>query len=84
MSSISFELTIDIGNTSTEFLGVSLDLSLNIYSPYRKPNSKTSYINNNSNKNIRNNIPKMIEKRLCKLSKNEEVFNTSKAYTKMH
>ena len=44
MSSIGFENTIDIGNTSTEFLDVSLDLSLNTYSPYRKPNSKTSYI----------------------------------------
>ena len=29
-------------------------------------------------KNIRNNIPKMIEKRLCELSKNEEVFNNIK------
>ena len=82
MSSIGFEITIDIGNTSTEFLDISLDLLLNTYCPYRKPNSKTNYINNNSNhpKNIRNNIPKMIEKRLCKLSKNEEVFSNIKGF----
>ena len=65
-----FEITIDIGNTSTEFLDVSLDQSLNTYCPYCKPNSKTNYINNNSNhpKSIRNNIQKMVEKRLLKLT----------------
>ena len=61
MSSIGFKITINIDNTSTEFLNVSLDLSLNTY---RKPNSKTNYINNNFNhlKNIRNNIPKAFKK----------------------
>ena len=49
MSFISFEITIDIGNTSTKFLDITLDLLLNTYCPYRKPNSKTNCINKNSN-----------------------------------
>ena len=61
---------------------ITLDLLLNTYCPYRKPYSKTNNINNNSNnpKNIHNIIQKMIEKRLCKLSKNEEVFSNIKAF----
>ena len=63
MPSIDFEITIDIDNTNTKFLDVSLDLSQNTYCPYREPNSKTNYINNsNHHKNVRTNIPKMIEK----------------------
>ena len=83
MSSTSFEITTDIGNTSTEFLDISLDLLLKTFCPFRKPNFKTNYINNNNSnhpKNIRNNVPKMIAKRLCKLSKNEEVFSNIKGF----
>ena len=80
MSSIGFEITIDNGYTSTEFLDVSLNLSLNTCCFYRKPNFKTNYINKNSNhpKKIRKKMSKFIEKRLCKLSKSEEVFNNIK------
>ena len=64
MSSKGFEITIDNGNTSTEFLDVSLDLLLNTYCSYRKPYSTTNYIKNHSNhpKNIRSSIPEKIKK----------------------
>ena len=75
MSSIAFEITTDIGITCTEFLDVLL---LNTYCPYRKPNFKTNYINNNSN--YPKNIPKMIENRLCKISKDEKVFSSIKEF----
>ena len=45
ISSIGFKNTIDIGNTSTKFLNVSLDLIISNYHLYGKPNSKTIYIN---------------------------------------
>ena len=76
MFSTVFEITIDIGNTSTEFIDVSLDL--NNFCLFRKPNSKAYYINYNHSKNVRNTIPKMIEKKLFKLFKNEEVFKNIK------
>jgi len=80
ISNIGFEITIDIGSTTTDFLDVHLDLALNNYQPYHKPNSKTIYINNGSNhpKRIRENIPIMIEKRISGLTKNIESFNNNK------
>ena len=77
MFSIGFEITVDIG---TKILDVFLDLSLNIYCPYCKPNSETNFNKNNSDNS--KNICNMIEKRLCKLSKNEEVFNKLRILSK--
>ena len=82
MSSTGFEITIDIGNTSTEFIDVSLDL--NNFCLYRKPNSKAYYINYNHSKNVRNTIPKMIEKNYLNCLRMKKFLRTSKAYTKMH
>ena len=80
ISQLGFEIVIDIGNTTSNFLDISLNLSLNTYCPTTKPNSKTTYINNESNhpKIIRKNIPLMIENRLCKLSKCKESFDNVK------
>ena len=80
MSKIGFEITIEIGETSIDFLDISLDLTCDKFCPYKKPNSKTCYINNGSNhpKQIRENIPKMIEQRLSKLSKNKNIFDNIK------
>ena len=80
MSKIGFEITIDIGNTTSNFLDISLNLTLNTYWPFTKPNAKTTYINNGSNhpKIIRKNLPLMIENRLRKLSKCKESFDNVK------
>ena len=62
---IGFDIVIDNGNTTSNFLDISLNLTLNTYCPFTKPNSKTTYINNGSNhpKIIRKNIPLMIRNR---------------------
>ena len=69
MSKVGFDFIINIGNTSTDFLDVTLDLSSNNFYPFKKPNSKICYICNGSNhpKKIRENIPKMNKIRLSKL-----------------
>ena len=48
ISQIGFDIVIDIGNTTLNFLDISLNLSLNTYCLFTKPNSKTTYINNGS------------------------------------
>ena len=57
-----------------------MNLTLNNYCPFTKPNAKIIYINNGSNhpKIIRKNIPLMVENRLNKLSKNKESFDNIK------
>ena len=49
MLKIGFDIIINIGNTSTGFLDVTLDQSSNIFCPFKKPDSKTCYISNRSN-----------------------------------
>ena len=80
MAQIGFDIVIDIGSTTSNFLDISLNLTLNNYCPFTKPNAKIIYINNGSDhpKIIRKNIPIMIESRLCKLSKNKELYKRNK------
>ena len=68
---LGFKITIDIGTTKCNFLDISLDTSNNTFKPYQKENSSIKYINNFSNHPsiIKKNLPKMIEKRLNRLSK---------------
>lgn len=77
---IGFKITIEICHTYTDFLDVTLNLGNNTYYPYKKPNSKTYYINKSSNHPhyIKNKLPSMIHKRLCNLSTNKTVFDRSK------
>ena len=42
--SIGFKITLEVGNMKSNFLDIALDLASDSYSPYRKPNSETSYI----------------------------------------
>ena len=76
---LGFKITIDIGTTKCNFLDISLDTSNNIFKPYQKENSNIIYVNNYSNHPpiIKKNLPQMIEKRLNRLSKNEEIFKNS-------
>ena len=62
---------------STDFLDVTLDLSNNIFKPFRKPNAASVYIDANSNHPgyIKKELPKMGEKRITSLSANAQIFD---------
>ena len=57
-------ITVETNLKTVYFLDVRLDLIDNTYQPYRKPNSKTAYINKHSNHppNILKELPKAINK----------------------
>ena len=65
--------------TQVQFLDVTLDLKNEIYKPYIKPGDKPTYVHSESNHppSILRNIPLSINKRLSKISANEENFNTA-------
>ena len=65
--------------TQVQFLDVTLDLKNEIYKPYIKPGDKPTYVHSDSNHppSIIRNIPQSINKRLSKISANEEIFNTA-------
>ena len=62
------------------FLDLKLNLSNGKYEPYNKPDNKPLYINVKSNHppNIIKNFPKIISRRINKLSSDKTVFNNSK------
>jgi hypothetical protein len=69
-------ITIEVGLTRVNFLDVVLDLEKEIFKPYRKPGDKPVYVNACSNHppRVLKNIPLGINRRLCDISCNEEVF----------
>ena len=77
---IGFKITMEIGMTKCNFLDITLDLANNCYMPYRKENSSIRYISSDSNhpKIIKKNLPKMIEKRLNRLSTDLRTFDNAK------
>ena len=80
MSGIGFKITIEAGAKITNFLDITLDLRNNRYHPFRKENSRTSYIHCKSNHpfHIKKEIPKMVQKRLSSLSKDQQAFEENK------
>ena len=76
-----FKITVEIGLKRAEFLDVVLDLNLNSYRPFRKPNSETIYMSKDSNhpRYIKKQIPAMVNKRLNLLSKNKSDFDFVKS-----
>jgi hypothetical protein len=77
MKDLGFSITIESGAVSTEFLDVTLNLRLNTFHPFKKPNSKTTYVHRHSNHppHVTRAIPKMVQHRLCRLSKNKAAFD---------
>ena len=75
-----FKITIESGLFQTDFLDVSFNISNSSYQPYNKPNSPILYVNYNSNhpRQILKQLPETINRRLIKLSNNEESFNNVK------
>ena len=74
------EITIKVNMKIVQFLDVNLDLNTGTYKPFMKENSTPVYVHVESNhpKKIKENIPKMINDRLCTLSSNAEMFNATK------
>ena len=74
------KIIINANMKVVQFLDVCLDLNTRSYKPYLKVNSEPVYVHVESNhpKKIKENIPKMINDRLCTLSSNEEMFKATK------
>ena len=64
---------------SVEFLDTTLDLKSGTFKPYIKPGDKPTYVHSGSNHPpaIIKNIPISVNKRLSKLSANEEIFKNA-------
>ena len=72
----NLNITIEVGLTRVVFLDVTFDLEKEIYKPYRKPGDKPLYVSSWSNHPplVLKNIPLGINRRLCEISCNKEVF----------
>ena len=79
--SCGLNITVKRNLKTADFLDVRLDLTNNAYQPYRKPNSKTVYINKHSNHppNILKDLPKAINKRITDISCNQDIFDAAKS-----
>ena len=71
-----FNITLEKSLKRVEFFDVIMDLNQNSYRPYRKPNSETIYMSNQSNhpNYIKKQIPIMVNNRLNSLSKKKADF----------
>ena len=76
-----FNITIDANLKSVNFLDVTFNLETDTYKPYMKPNNSPLYVHTQSDHppNILRNIPMSVNKRLCSISSNEEIFDSAKA-----
>ena len=72
----NLSITIEVGLTRVNFLDVTLDLSKETLKPYRKPGDKPQYVSSWSNHppRVLENIPLGINRRLCEISSNQEIF----------
>ena len=72
-----FSITIEVNIKVVNFLDITMDLRTGLYKPFMKPNDCPTYINKDSNhpQSITRNIPEAVNRRLCSISANEDVFN---------
>ena len=75
----NLKITIEANKKVINYLDVTLNLTNNTYSPYKKPNDTPIYVSTLSNHppSVLKAIPKGINQRLSNLSANEEIFNNS-------
>ena len=80
MKDIGLSITIDVGMTRCNFLDITLDLANKCHMPYKRENSSIKYMNRSCNRSmtIKNNLPRMVEERLIRLSTDPNVFNDAK------
>ena len=76
------DITIECNIKIVNYLDVTFNLNDSSYRPYHKPDNIIKYIHVESNHppNIIKEIPKTIEKRLSRLSSNENIFNEAATY----
>ena len=62
---IGLNITIETNMRQVDFLDVTLDLISDIYKPFKKPNSKTLYVNAKSNHppTVMKHLPETVNKR---------------------
>ena len=75
-------LKLDVQSNITvvvNYLDINLDLNTGLHAPYMKPGDMKNYVNKLSNHPpaVLKNIPKNINDRLCRLSSNQEIFNSA-------
>ena len=77
--SFGLRITAQTNIKCVNFLDLTLDLSNGKYKPYRKPNDEPLYINRLSNHppSITRQLPHSVNKRINKLSCDEEAFNAA-------
>ena len=70
------KITAETNLKVVNFLDTTLNLSIGLYQPYRKPNDQPRYVNVKSNHppTILKNLPSAIGKRLSSISSNPTVF----------
>ena len=70
-------ISVECNKQVVNFLDVTLDLQVNLFKPYMKPNKIIQYVHFDSNHppHVLKNIPLGVNKRLSMLSSNEQVFN---------
>ena len=70
------KITIEANLKSVNFLDVNFNLDNESFSPFMKPNNNPIYVHTKSNHppNILKNIPAAVNKRLCEISSNKEIF----------
>ena len=81
LKTLNLSITIQANMKIVDFLDVTFNLNDGTYKPFMKPNDFPLYGNSNSNHppSILENIPKSVNRRLCKISSNEKVFKDSVA-----
>ena len=74
---VALQLEIETNLKKVDFLDVTFNLPNNLYAPDEKPNNSLLYINTSSDHppKIIKQLTNSINKRLCKNSANEQVFN---------
>ena len=79
--SCGLNITVKTNLKTVDFLELCLDLIINTYQPYQKPNSETVYINKDSNNplNILKDLPKAINKQITDISCNQDIFDGGKS-----
>ena len=76
----NLKIVVDINMSLVDFLATHYNLNTGTYRPFKKENNTIQYIHADSNhpRNIKKNLPLMIEQRLSGLSSSNAVFDEEK------
>ena len=76
---LGLKITIETGKKEVNFLDVTMNLETDTYKPYLKDNDVPLYVHRESNhpRQVLNNIPDSVNRRLSAISSNDEMFRTA-------